>query len=86
MSALYAYSFLEKGFTRDEVTEYLDTVEEITNWFYSLPNMVFVETEISAKELSKLVEAKFGAHRHFITKVSATRWGRLPKEQWKFFP
>ena len=85
--SLYTYTFLEENFKREQVTAHLDTWTPIKNWFYCLPNMVFIETNLSAKALSEGLSNKFGKHRHFISRVSSNdRWGVLPKDQWNLFP
>lgn len=91
MRSLFLYAFLdqskdEKKFTREDVTDALDQNGKVVNWFYSIPQTIFIEADMSAKELSMFIENKFGKHRHIITEVSENRWGRLPKEEWNRFP
>jgi len=87
MSNAYLYVFTSKNFDRKAVGEYLNTVEGVENWFYSIPNSVFIVGSVPAKRLSTLLTNKFGQHRHFITLVSKTaRTGWMPKEHWKLFP
>lgn len=84
--SLYTYTFLEEEFNRDDVTEFLEKQPEVSSWFYNLPHMVFIETNLSATELSKKLTARFGRHRHFIAKVPKERYGILPKDHWDLFP
>lgn len=84
--SMYTYTFLDIDFKREQVTEFLDSKPSIEHWFYCLPNMIFIRTNLSAHSLSSELTKKFGNHRHFISEVSSSnRWGYLPKEQWDFF-
>ena len=38
----YLYVFTPKGFDRKDVTDFLDTLDGVVNWFYSIPNCVFI--------------------------------------------
>lgn len=83
MSNAYLYTFSMKGYDRDDVAEYLDSLDGVDDWFYSLPNSIFIIGSIPAKQLSALLVKKFGKHRHFITKVSdSARAGWMPNEHW----
>jgi hypothetical protein len=84
--SLFTYTFLESEFTREEVTKFLDQHEDINSWFYCLPNMIFIETHLTAKALSERLKEKFGKHRHFVSRIPKERWGILPKEHWELFP
>lgn len=87
MSNAYVYVFTPKNFDRDDVSKFLDTVEGVENWFFSIPNCVFIVGTVPAKQLSKLLVEHFGEHRHFITIVSKkARAGWMPKEHWKLMP
>jgi hypothetical protein len=87
MSNVYLYIFNPKGFTRDEVIEYLDTLEGVETWFYSMPNSIFIVGSVPARKLSSLIVKRFGEHRHFVTLVSKkARAGWMPKEHWKHLP
>jgi hypothetical protein len=87
MSNTYLYVFTPKNFTTDAVTDFLDTLEGIDDWFYSIPNSVFIVGTVPARTLSKKFIEKFGTHRHFVTLVSTrARAGWMPKEHWNHFP
>lgn len=87
MSNSYLYVFTPSGFDREDVAKYLDTLEGVDDWFYSIPNSVFIVGTVPAKTLSQKLREKFGEHRHFVTLVSKTaRGGWMPKEHWKRFP
>ncbi len=85
MSNAYIYIFTPKNFDRGDVAKYLDTVAGVENWFFSMPNSVFIIGTVPARQLSKLLVDRFGEHRHFITIVSKkARAGWIPKEHWDF--
>lgn len=70
----------------EEMSKYLVTLPGHGKWFYNLPNSIFVNTELTAEEISEYIEKKFGEMRHFIVKCTDTEhWGRLPEEHWKLF-
>jgi hypothetical protein len=76
---------LSGKYPHQAVVDYLDKHPRIDNWFFSFPNSVFVVTEMSARELSRVIQAPFGKYRHFVTRVSTDRWGRLPTKHWTLF-
>ena len=87
MSNAYLYVFAPKGFDREDVAKYLDTLDGVENWFYSLPNSIFIVGDVTARTLSKKFIEKFGEHRHFVTLVSKTaRAGWMPKDHWSVLP
>jgi len=85
MDRLYIYSFYGKNVRRTALTSFLSKSAVITHWFYSLPNSVFIKTSLTPTQLSEIIEAKFGQHRHIIVEIS-NYYGRLPKEHWGDFP
>jgi len=87
MSNAYVYVFNPKNFDRDDVVKFLDTVNGVEDWFFSIPNCVFIVGTVPARQLSKLLVERFGEHRHFITIVSKkARAGWMPKEHWNLLP
>jgi hypothetical protein len=87
MSNAYLYVFTPKGFDRKDVAEYLDTLDGVETWFYSIPNSIFIVGTVPARTLSRKLKEKFGEHRHFVTLVSKTaRAGWMPKDHWSKLP
>jgi hypothetical protein len=87
MSNAYLYVFAPKNFTRQQVGSFLDTLDGVEQWFYSIPNSVFIVGTVPARMLSKKLVEQFGEHRHFITIVSKTaRAGWMPTRHWNLFP
>jgi len=87
MSNAYLYVFTPGKFDREEVADFLDKMEGIETWFYSIPNSIFIVGTVPARTLSKRFLEKFGQHRHFVTIISKkARAGWLPKEHWALLP
>jgi len=87
MSRTYLYVFTPNGFDVKDVTSYLDSVEGVEDWFFSIPNSIFiVGTTVTARKLSSLLRGRFGDHRHFVTLIPQKgRAGWLPKDHWNLF-
>ncbi len=87
MSNAYIYVFTPKNFSQQDVANFLDDVNGIENWFFSMPNSMFIVGTIPAKKLSKMLTERFGQHRHFITIISkSARAGWMPKDHWNLMP
>jgi len=87
MSNAYLMVFTPEGFDRKEVADFFDAMDGVENWFYSLPNSIFIVGSVPAKVLSKRFLEKFGQHRHFVTIISKkARAGWLPKDHWAILP
>jgi hypothetical protein len=76
---------LSSKLNREEVIEYLSSIEAIKTWFYDLPNSFFIQSDLSAEELSNHIKEQFGKERHFITEVHNNRQGLLTKSHWAKF-
>lgn len=87
MTNTYLYIFTPTNFTRQQVTEYLDTLEGVETWFYSMPNSIFIVGRVPARDLSSQIVQRFGEHRHFVTLVSkGARAGWMPRSHWALLP
>jgi hypothetical protein len=76
---------LAANLDREQVVDYLSSLEGTGDWFFNLPNSFFIQSSLSAAELSNQIKEKFGKVRHFITEVHENRQGLLPKEHWTRF-
>ena len=76
---------LSPAYERDKIKEQFDKDPAISFWFFSLPHSIFVQTSLSARELSDKIMRRFGEHLHFVTEVPANHWGVLPKDHWPYF-
>lgn len=72
-------------YDRDKVKDVFETHPSVSYWFFSIPGSIFVNTSLSAQQLSQILISKFGQHKHFVTAVSEDRWGALPADHWSFF-
>ncbi len=83
MAAIQTYLVLLPEVTRDQFTAHWDKVRPSDDWFSTMPNAVFVTTDLTSKEISGLFDAAFGAQGHFVTRVTEDTWGRAAEEYWK---
>ena len=76
---------LSTDYDRDKVKAFFDQHPSVSFWFFNLPYSIFLRTTMSAQQVSQLLTTHFGENRHFVTEVTANRWGILPKNHWKYF-
>jgi len=79
----YALCF-DESVTRDEMTEALDRIESVGNWYACLPNTIFVVSSDTASELAPLIRRQSRARQFFLADVDTDRNGHLPKKAWEF--
>lgn len=79
----YALSF-DESVTRDEMTEALERIESVVNWYTCLPHTIFVVSSEAAAELSLLIRLQSGARQFILLDVATDRNGMLPKKVWEF--
>lgn len=83
MSNAYLFVFSPSASDVASVTQFFDEMDGVDDWFYSIPNSIFLVGTVSARELSKRFMERFGEHRHFVTIISKkARSGWLPKSHW----
>lgn len=78
----------DKFGSRSSLTEFLNNIDGVSYWYACMPNSVFYISTLSAKEISTMVDQKFGTgggQRHFITEVTNDRNGWMPKQVWHMF-
>jgi hypothetical protein len=67
----------------EEVKEFIDSQECITDWFRSMPNSFFLVSGLFASGIYERIRSKFKEGRLFLTEVSPTnRQGWLPRSHW----
>jgi len=72
---------------RKSVSDFFDSMDGIDNWFYSLPNSIFLVGSVPALTISKRFMERFGQKRHFVTLISKkARQGWMPKKHWNLLP
>ena len=68
---------------REVVQRFLDTRHEVKNWFSVFSDAIFIISDSSATELSRVIRAQFPTGRFFLAAVSE-RDGCMPKHAWDF--
>jgi hypothetical protein len=88
MSAAYLLVFSgSSAVDRKQISSLLDAMDGVEDWFYSIPNCIFIVGDFSATTISEIFLQKFGQHRHFITRISDDdRAGWIPKDHWLQLP
>ena len=81
----YLFTYSPSMGDKEAVKSMLNSISEITDWRYDLPNCFFLETNLSAKDLSRIIRNKHADGRYFITEISHdNRQGMLPRSTWDF--
>jgi hypothetical protein len=81
----YLISFSSDFASRDKVTEHIDSWPEVPFWHCSLPNCVFITSELSASAIAAKLEKHFdvtGGKRFLVAELNSNVQGRLPKQSW----
>lgn len=81
----YILVFDHKVGTRDEVLKFLDSRQEILNWYACLPNAVFIISNLNANRLQAMFR-QFAKDegRFIIADMDTDSDGWLPKKAWDF--
>lgn len=70
---------------REEMKTLLNSIPEITDWRYDLPNSFFIQSELNAKKLGGLIKRQKPDSRYFLTEINpSNRQGWLPTSTWDF--
>ena len=71
---------------RKAVTDFLDSMPEVTYWYSCLPNCIFFTSTLGAQHLGERAHGRFGKSARFmIAEVHQDRQGWLPKKAWHLF-
>ena len=83
MNKLYLIASGE-AIPRNELTAFLESIPECSNWFYSIPNVTFAFAALKADELFEKIRGRFpGDIRVFVTEVPMDNCqGWIPKKHW----
>jgi hypothetical protein len=83
MIKTYILSFRSEKYTTKDISSEFDKMSFIDDWIFATPNTIIFKSPKSAKEISKMLEEKYGQHIHTVFEVSKSNfWGRLPKDYW----
>jgi hypothetical protein len=89
MKKLFIIVFSESKFSKSDLMKFLDTRKEVSYWASNLPTSVLIVSELNAKEVSNMLEKKFGSFTHLVLKVEKNvgegYFGRLDPNLWKHF-
>lgn len=86
MRRVYLFVYSDLMGDRDTMRGLVDSIPQILDWCYDIPNSFYIISERSANELSDLIRSNYsGTHiRFIITEISNNRQGYLPKKTWEF--
>lgn len=85
MRRAYIFVYSEHLGAREEMKKILDSIPQIVNWRFELPNSFYLISESTAQQLCDLIADKCGekAKRGFlVAEINANRQGFLDKESW----
>lgn len=88
MDSAWAYLLVysSKFGNRRDITEWLDSLPEVTFWYYCLPNCIFLTSTETAVNLAESAYQEFGKSALFlITEIHRDRQGWLPRQAWHMF-
>ena len=83
MKHAYLFIYNDSVGTREQVREFIDKRQEISNWRCDLPNMFYLISEKSAGELYEIIQ-EFNKERglFLVCEAGQNRQGWLPEETW----
>ena len=81
----YLLIFREIKFSRFEITDYLDSLEEVLDWYAYFANAIFLISELQSNELAALLKEKFNGLDFLVTEIPLNnKQGMLSEEIWFF--
>ena len=86
MIRVYLFVYSDKTGDRESMKNMLNSIPEVLNWRYDMPNSFYLQTEKSAQELTDLFVEKLNKNekRFLISEITDNRQGYLPGDTWKF--
>lgn len=86
MKRTYLFVYADSLGSRDVVKTIIDSIPQIVDWLYDIPNCFYLKSTCSANELVDLVKAKTQVKDpvFFITEITTNRQGYLTKDVWNF--
>jgi hypothetical protein len=77
--------FNEFQITRDAILAYLDTRQEVKNWFAILPAGIIIISNRNAYQLSEILRQKFSGSLFIISEIpTGNNDGWLDQKAWSF--
>ena len=68
---------------RQSVTDFLDTMPEVSFWYACLPHCVFLASELTTDDLAQRMMAAFPNKMLLVLEASSEGQGRLPLQAWR---
>jgi len=86
MKKNYLFVYADSLGDREAVKKIIDSIPQIDNWLYDIPNSFYLKSESSADHLVDLIKEKVKAEHlvYFITEIHSNRQGYLTKDVWDF--
>ncbi len=83
MRKSYLFIYDDKVGSREDVKKYLDSLSQIINWRYDLPNSFYLVSELSAEEIADLIlEYTKEKGRFLVTELASNKQGWLTNISW----
>jgi hypothetical protein len=85
MKKSYLFVYDNEVGTRDQVKAWLDSMDEVLDWRYEIPNSFYLISEKSAKELSEHFHQVSGQRKNvgfIITEIVDNSFGWLDGKSW----
>ncbi len=80
----YLFVYSDDLGTREQVKDYIDSVREIVNWRYELPNSFFLVSDLSAHDLAQKIRAfSKDKGKFIISELTSNKQGWLVPKTWK---
>lgn len=81
----YLFTYNDKLGTREEITQFIDGLEEVITWRYELPNTFFLVSEDDLDTIFNRIVQRFSTRGRFLlTEYSAENsQGLLTKRGWQ---
>lgn len=82
----YLFAYSDSLGDREAVKKIIDSIQQIDNWLYDIPNCFYLKSESSADKLVDLIKEKVEVNYpvFFITEIPSNRQGYLTKDVWDF--
>jgi len=81
----YLLIFRETEISREEILIYIDSLEEVLDWYAYFPNAIFLISKFQSNELSELLKKRFKDLDFLVTEIPLeNKQGMLAEELWFF--
>ena len=83
--AVYIFIYSSGFGDREDVKQILSRIKGIMSWRYDLPNMFYLQSDLSAFEISESIRRIKPNNRFIVSQVTPSQSdGWLPSESWAF--